>query len=60
MSPFTLDIQFPVSFASQRNATGHIIHSDGIQKHMIEALSQTLNFRWVKYRDRIAFVIDYT
>ena len=40
--------QFPVSFESQRNATGHIIYSDGIQKPMMEALCQTFNCRWVK------------
>ena len=46
--------QFPVSFIVQRNSTGHIIHSDGVQKHMIETLSQILNFRWVKTKNDIS------
>ena len=38
-------LQFPVSFVTQRNATGHIVHADGMQIHMLEALSKMLNFR---------------
>ena len=41
----TINLKFPISFESQRNATGHIIHSDGVEKHLIEELSQMLNFR---------------
>ena len=39
--------KYPGALEVARNATGHIIHIDGEQAHMIEALSQMLNFRWV-------------
>ena len=41
-----LSIQYSILLVTERNATdGHIIYADGLQKHMIDALSQMLNFR---------------
>ena len=34
--------QMPISLVTQRNATGHIIYAEGTQRHMIDALSETL------------------
>ena len=41
--------QFSVSLhVTERNATGHIVHIEGTTILMLEALSEMLNFRWVK------------
>ena len=38
-------LQFPTILKMERNATGHVVRVDGTQAHMIESLSQMLNFR---------------
>ena len=47
-------VQYPTSITTERNATGHVVCVDGVQTHMIEALSQMLNFRLVKLSWQIA------
>ena len=39
--------QFPTAFTSRRNATGHVVHAVGVEKHLLDALSEMLNFRKV-------------
>ena len=39
--------QFPTAFTSRRNATGHVVDAVGVEKHLLDALSEMLNFRKV-------------
>ena len=45
-------LQFPSSILTERNATGHVVRADGVQTHMIEALSRMLNFTLVNCRGK--------
>ena len=52
-------IQYPTSITTERNATGHVVRADGVQTHMIELLSQMLNFRLVNNRINIIILVLY-
>ena len=47
-------LQFPTAILTERNATGHVVRAYGVMAHMIEALSQMLNFRRVKLSSQMA------